>query len=859
MPATRLQLGDLSRGRSSSLLNLVILLLAISILSVGPKLYADVDVKDCRQKLISGQYQECIAVAVSAIAQRKYGEDWPVLKASAEMAIGEYDRALKTVDAGIKRYSWSIRLREIGREACLHTGDTKRAAVMLKEVDSLASRYPWRYTDVEELVSLGRSALLLGADARDVLEVFFDRAKKYNPKHREPYLASGQLALSKNDHALAGDIFQEAAKQFPKDPDVLYGLAAAFERSDTRRSMAAIEAALDQNPNHIPSLLLMVGHLIDSEQYGVAAKWINRVLKVNPRQPDAWAYRSLLAHLSNDPKGETAFRAAALSTWGRNPRVDHLIGRKLSQKYRFAEGSDYQRRALNFNEKYLPARIQLAQDLLRLGQEDEGWTLADAVHAVDGYDVATFNLVELRDKIAKFRTLQNDSFIVRMDAHEADVYGQQVLELLSRAKLVLCKKYGLQLTGKVTVEIFPNQDDFAVRTFGMPAVPGFLGVCFGRVITANSPASQGDHPSNWQSVLWHEFCHVVTLQLTHNRIPRWLSEGISVYEELQANPTWGQQMNPRYRKMVIDGELTPMGKLSSAFMSPRSSLHLQFAYYESALAVEFLVQRYGLDALKNVLHDLAAGLPINVALERRTDGIVTLEKDFEEFVRERAIQLAPDADFDPHDLKDVLSDDSDAFQLWLKKHPNNVAGLTVEATRLIEEKKWRQAKAPLKKLLKLYPGQTGSQNAYLMLSRVYRELNETDNERDILVKYATIDSDAIAVYLRLLELGQQSKNWASMMKNGDRILAVNPLIPQPHRALAQAAEKLGKIDTAVTAYRTLLALEPEDPAEVHYRLARLLHQRKDMTAKRHVLAALEEAPRFRAAHKLLLEIIRTPK
>ena len=40
------------------------------------------------------------------------------------------------------------------------------------------------------------------------------------------------------------------------------------------------------------------------------------------------------------------------------------------------------------------------------------------------------------------------------------------------------------------MEIFAEQKDFGVRTFGMPDNPGFLGVCFGCVITANSPASQ---------------------------------------------------------------------------------------------------------------------------------------------------------------------------------------------------------------------------------------------------------------------------------------------------------------------------------------------------------------------------------
>ena len=115
---------------------------------------------------------------------------------------------------------------------------------------------------------------------------------------------------------------------------------------------------------------------------------------------------------------------------------------------------------------------------------------------------------------------------------------------MTRAKRDLCAKYDVQLKGPVIVEMFPKQEDFAIRTFGLPGGAGFLGVCFGTVITANSPASQGSSPTCWESTLWHEFCHVVTLNKTHNRMPRWLSEGISVYEERQANPTWGQDINP---------------------------------------------------------------------------------------------------------------------------------------------------------------------------------------------------------------------------------------------------------------------------------------------------------------------------
>src|SRR5206468_9721562 len=132
---------------------------------------------------------------------------------------------------------------------------------------------------------------------------------------------------------------------------------------------------------------------------------------------------------------------------------------------------------------------------LRLGDEQHGWILAQGVHEADAYDVTAYNLATLHDTMAKFVTLTNTHFIVRMATNEAPIYGDAVLALLERARATLGKKYGLELEAPVTIEIFPQPKDFGVRTFGMPGNPGYLGVCFGSVITANSPASQGAHPA----------------------------------------------------------------------------------------------------------------------------------------------------------------------------------------------------------------------------------------------------------------------------------------------------------------------------------------------------------------------------
>ena len=109
-----------------------------------------------------------------------------------------------------------------------------------------------------------------------------------------------------------------------------------------------------------------------------------------------------------------------------------------------------------------------------------------------------------------------------------------------------------------------------------------------------------------------------------------------------------------------------------------------------------------------------------------------------------------------------------------------------------------------------------------------------------------------------MQIATERKDWRSVLANAERYAAVNPLSPVPHQFAADAQEALGEKPGAISAYRTLLQIGPPDPAETHYRLARLLHSIGDAAAKREVLLALEDAPRFRAALQLLLEIDNPP-
>ncbi len=852
-----------------------------------------------QKNFVSGNYEACLRSCEKADPEGYRREEWQILHAQTLLMVGRYPEAELVVSNALARSVNSLRLRVLGYDTANASGSTWRARRRLQEINELLNSRPWAYRDPVDMVALGRAALLMGMDARAVLERFYGTAQKAEPNLRDAYLASGELALAKHDYAIAAKTYSEALKRFPDDADMHHGLARAYEPNARRRMVELLESALERNTNHVPSMLLLADHLVDAEEYVEAEKLLARALKVNPWHPEAWAYRAVLAHLRNDPAAETEARDKALRFWSTNPAVDHLIGRKLSQNYRFAEGAARQRQALEFDSEFLPARIQLAEDLLRLGDEGEGWELAEDVHKRDGYDVTAYNLVTLRGTMKKFATLTNEHFILRMAPREAALYGDRALALLERARDRLTKKYGIELEQPTIVEIFPEQKDFGVRTFGMPHNPGFLGVCFGRVVTANSPSSQGATPSNWEAVLWHEFCHVVTLQLTRNKMPRWLSEGISVYEEIQANPAWGQRMNPRYREMVLGEDLTPVSELSAAFLSPKSQFHVQFAYYQSYLVVDFLIARFGFDKLKAILRDLGEGEYINDVIPKHTAPMEQIETEFAAFARARAEALGPGLDWkrpergpgarsragrsgddpmpvtrsDTNDLKTALLNVlSPALTNLVKPATPPASGragstaadtplprlnywtLLEEAERLVGQEKWEEAKTALQTLIELCPDQSGPNNAYALLAAVHRGLKETEMERAALEKWAASDADALEAYQRLMELGQGSGQWQVVADNADRFLAVQPLLPQPYRFLARASEELGETSQAINAYQKVLLLDPADPADVHYRLARLLRPEDARSARRHVLMALEEAPRFRDAHRLLLEL-----
>ncbi|QDV54641.1 tetratricopeptide repeat protein [Rosistilla oblonga] len=834
-------------------LSLVVVLFSSSLLAAA-------DVRDAEQQFRQGEYRQALAAAKAEVDRGVWNERWPRLLIQCQLLLGQYPQARATYEAALQRYSSSIPLRQLGGDVYRFNNDPVRGERELEAILEIVRRSPWRYSDKENLIAIGRYFLHRGEDAKKVLELFYDRVRNTDANFVDAYVASGELALDKHDYAMAAKDLDRAAKMKPDDPQIAFLQFEAWQSSDSQRAQAMRARALSLNPNHLPSLLSLADDAIDAEQFEQAEEILQTILRINPYQPQAWAYHAVIAHLQGHFEAERLLRKAALCRWESNPEVDHLIGNKLSRHYRFTEGAEYQQRSLKKKPDFVEAKFQLAQDLLRIGQDEAGWKMADEVFQQDGYNVVAHNLVNLHDVLRKFTTLEAEGFQIRMDAREARIYGDDVIDLLAEARRTLTEKYAVELDEPTIIEIFPQQKDFAIRTFGVPGGAGFLGVCFGRLITANSPASQTQTPANWQAVLWHEFCHVVTLQKTKNRMPRWLSEGISVYEELQRDGRWGQSMTPTYREMILGDAFTPMSDLSSAFMQPKSAMHLQFAYYESSLAVRYIVEQHGFDTLKKILSDLAIGLSINDALTRSIGSLEVIDQQFADFSKSLANDYGkpeawkretPEADeLDPNDPFSGLVDEPSPtrFEILLKQAAAQVAA-----------KKWSEALDTIAETRELFEEPDVPIAVLSLEAEVYRQQQATDQELQVLTSIANRSSDSVASYRRLIELTEQQQDWEAVARYADQLAAVNPLTAEVQEQIAHAAEQTGTYQRSVRALQALTEMEPIDPAGLRFRLAKSLAEVGETSdARRQLLIALEQAPRFRDAHRLLLRLNQPP-
>ncbi|MBK1877054.1 peptidase MA family metallohydrolase [Pelagicoccus mobilis] len=792
-----------------------------------------------------GLYEEAAEYAKRGQEFDPWNGEWEVIKSKSLVATGRYEEAYQSLQTFVADRVYELRARLLLYDVSLLNGLDEEARRQKDTLGYLVNERANRYSyNPASIAAVGDIALLFDVEPKLVLENFYRRAQSYGSQPLSAFLGIGRLALSKDDFKLASKTYQEGLQVYPENVELWHGLASSYREGDRSKLIEYAEKALTINPRHAPSRILIAEHLLAAEAYDAASEQLDTVLQTNPKDFKALALKSALSYIRNQNDTGDELRTAALTPWNTNPQVDYIIGKQLSRKYRFTDGASHQRIALSLDETFDPARLQLAQDLLRLARNKEAWPLAHTVYQADPYNISAYNLVTLHDNLDDFTTVDSENFHIHLRQDEAKVYGERALRVLESAHQRLSERYQVELPQKTTVEIYAEPADFETRTFGVPGNPGYLGVCFGPVFTINSPATRS---SNWEAVLYHEFCHTITLHLSQNRMPRWLSEGISVYEEQLENPSWGQRMSASYRDRILSGRMQPISSMSSAFLEAEDGEDIQFAYYQSYLVVEYLVQNYGMEKIRDLLVSLGEGTEMNDCLALHLAPIEALDEGFSAFAREQAEALAPGYEFAAPtglmaSIKSQLNDTKE-YQPVLQR------GLD-----LLAEENWEATIETLQELVDEVGYLPAPENAHWTLAQAYRGNEDQQNEKRILEEMYQHESNRLGPISRLHEIATTADSQPDLLKWSNAWIAINPMAKTPWRTLLSSASSTGNSGLAIESAKALLALETPDSASLNYQIAVLLQSSDLESAKRHLMMSLEEAPRFRKAYALYDEI-----
>lgn len=737
-------------------------------------------------------------------------------------------------------------------ELYLYLGRKKSAMRILREVQSRFRRATRYEDDTDNDIALHRIREILGENPREL----FQSLLKIQPREKDVdkvkrFTAAGELAFRKFDYQLGATYFQKALELDEDHLDALLGLAECYWRSHDPRLEQVLDAVLAINPAAPRAVAIEVEMKLDANQPEEALVLIEKVLAINPMNLRHLGLQAG-AYFLLDRQEDLQRTFATAETVNPAPSMVYsTAGRIASRHYRFQEGLGFQATALALDEDDHHARALYAYDLLRLGKDEQGRTQLNLAFEADRFNVQVYNMLELMDTLAKFTVVERGDFVLKMPAEEVPIWGGDALDLVARAAVQFEKKYKVELEEPVMLQIFDNHDDFMVRSIGLPGNVGHLGICFGRLITMSSPSARDKYGMNWRSVLWHEFIHVITLQKTNNRMARWLSEGISVYEETLEDPAWGQRLDPAY-KMVVGEEGTPgIREIQQLFMQPKTTAHIMFGYFLSGELVRFYVDTHGFDALERALSAIGAGKGTEDALlEAAGMDEETFNGAFHAFMDDRFKPFQYLPDHRQLGLQEPAAGGEGGERLLISPFTDALQ----RGKSAIKAEDWAKAEEVLLKALDMFPEYLGPDSPLHMLMLVYDAQERQDDVIELLKRSIGLDATDFASARRLAEHYHGREAWTPLTEVTRKALDIDPFDVNMNRFRLEA---LARKDPAKALGVADRLIHLDAARAVDYRLKRidlLLNQEKKVRAKREVLQLLEDVPYSWEAQKRLLEL-----
>lgn len=467
----------------------------------------------------------------------------------------------------------------------------------------IAARYLGSYHDANDTL---RDAVAAAKERRDLAEL------------ARSNIEWAELFLEKYRADNAEESLSEALSADPENADAIALMARVRMERSNRISDAEedIAHALRIHPRHPLALALRAEIAIDGERYEDALPITDQLLQQNPQDLHAQSVRAAAVYLLDRPKDFGSLQARVLSQHPTYSSFHRYVAERLVIQHRYDEAVQLLEQAIALSPKDFYALADLGSGYLRLGQDEKGLDALRRAWKGDKFNRRSKNLLDLFEKTLadKYTVLTLDlssraqdrgkgGLRMRVPKDEQALLVPMLLPMLQREWQDLSARYHFTPKLPLTLELFSDPDDYAIRTVGLPGLAA-LGVTFGQVVTGRSPA-EGNF--NWGLMIWHELSHVFAIQLSKSRVPRWFTEGLSEWETTHARPEWVRRTHAELYTALRDGTLLSIADINSGFTRAQDVAHIVIAYHEAAVAIDFLVRRFGFDKIVAALRQFGMG------------------------------------------------------------------------------------------------------------------------------------------------------------------------------------------------------------------------------------------------------------
>jgi tetratricopeptide (TPR) repeat protein len=300
--------------------------------------------------------------------------------------------------------------------------------------------------------------------------------------------------------------------------------------------------------------------------------------------------------------------------------------------------------------------------------------------------------------------------------------------------------------------------------------------------------------------------------------------------------------------------------MNLGFIRPEFPEQVVYSYYQSSLIFDLIEEQWGLPSILAMLEGYRRGQS-TPQLFREVLGTSSRAFDgvFENYVQarlgERMLAVTSEAGREGAPPQSREGSGVEALRQWVLENPGNFHGRLSLGRALYREGRHDEAAEELMAAQDLFPEYPGPDGPLFYLARVRLADGKKESAAQALTQLGQLSETLPEVHAEAASLWTELGEKKMAAESLENLLEVVPFDLDAHEELSGLYEDLGEWAGAVKERKAILALDPVDRADAHYRLAVALWRNGDRDgARSQVLRALEIAPTFEAALELLLEL-----